>query len=145
MVHQLIDAGIQESHELDFADRPEPLRRHAHAESPDQSFRQRRVENALGTKALLQAGGCAEHAAIDTDIFAEDHNIRIIHKRPSERQIDRVYQRHLRHWGSRFPYAGRHRRLAVWRKDGRTSFLADAGRSPDSARWPPSLFARTRW
>jgi pyruvate dehydrogenase E1 component alpha subunit len=29
-------------------------------------------------------------AAIDTDIFTEDHNIRIIHQRPTERQIDRV-------------------------------------------------------
>jgi hypothetical protein len=84
----LIDAGIQESHKLDFANRFEALRRHADAESPDQSFRQRRVENALGAKALLQASGCAEDAAIDTDIFAEDYNIRIIRQRSSESQID---------------------------------------------------------
>jgi hypothetical protein len=80
VVHQLIYAGIQESHELDLANRFEPLRRHAHAESPDQNFRQRRVENALGAEALLQASGCAEDG------------------------------------------------LAVWRRDGRTSFRADAGR-----------------
>jgi hypothetical protein len=90
VIHQLINAGIKESHELDLANRFEPLRRHAHAESPDQSFRQRRVENTLGPETLLQASGCAEHAAIDTDIFAEDDNIRIIRQRPSERQIDRV-------------------------------------------------------
>jgi hypothetical protein len=90
VVHQLIDAGIQESHELDLANRFEALRRHAHAESPDQNFRQRRVENALGTEALLQASGGAEDAAIDADILSEDHDIRIIRKRPGERQIDRI-------------------------------------------------------
>src|SRR6516165_9487641 len=68
VVHQLIDAWIKESHELDLADRFEPLSRHAHAESADQRFRQWRVENAFRTKALLQPGGGAENAAINADI-----------------------------------------------------------------------------
>src|SRR5262249_59021323 len=70
VVHQLIDAGIKESHELDLANRFEPLRRHAHAEPADQRFRQRRVKDALGTEALLQPGGGAEDAAIDADILS---------------------------------------------------------------------------
>ena len=53
MVHELIDARIEEPHELDLADRFQPLRRHADAESADQRFRQRRVKNALAAKALL--------------------------------------------------------------------------------------------
>jgi hypothetical protein len=97
VVHQLIDAGIKESQELDLTDRLETLRRHAHAESTDESFRQRRVENALGAEALLQASGSAENAAVDADILSEDHDIGIIRERPGERQIDRVDQRRLRH------------------------------------------------
>jgi hypothetical protein len=97
VVHQLIDAGIKESQELDLTDRFETLRRHAHAESTDESFRQRRVENALGAEALLQASGSAENAAVDADILSEDHDIGIIRERPGERQIDRVDQRRLRH------------------------------------------------
>ena len=39
VVHQLIDAGIEESHELDLADGLKPLRRHTDAKPADQSFR----------------------------------------------------------------------------------------------------------
>src|SRR6266851_1638700 len=39
MVHQLIDAGINKSHELDLADRFQALCRHADAESADKEFR----------------------------------------------------------------------------------------------------------
>ena len=38
VIHQLIDAGIQESHELDFADRAQALRRHPDAEAADQQI-----------------------------------------------------------------------------------------------------------
>ena len=144
VVHQLIDAGIEESHKLDLADGLKPLRRHADAQPADQRFRQRSVENALDTEALLQAGGRTEYAAIDADIFSENHDIGIIRQSAGERQIDCIDQRDLRHSGPRFPCAGRHRRSAAWHRDGRTWFAADAARSPSSARSPHRRFVRIR-
>ena len=38
VIHQLIDAGIEEPHELDLADRSEALSRHADAQAADQQF-----------------------------------------------------------------------------------------------------------
>src|SRR5215510_11409941 len=87
VVHQLVDAGIKESHELDLTNRFEPLSRHAHAESADERFRQRRVENAFGTEALLQPGGGAEDAAIYANILSKHHDIGIICEGPGKRQI----------------------------------------------------------
>jgi hypothetical protein len=53
VVQQLIDARIEKSHELNFADRLEALRRHADAEAGDQRFRQRRVKDTLAPEAPL--------------------------------------------------------------------------------------------
>ena len=71
VVHQLVDAGIDKAHELDLADGLQPLRRHADAEAADQEFGKRRIEHALRSEALLQAGGRAEDAAVDADVFAK--------------------------------------------------------------------------
>src|SRR5882757_8761509 len=74
MVHQLIDAGINESHELDLADWLQPLRGHADAESADEKFGKRRIEHAFRSETLLQSDRRAEDTAVDPDILAEyDH------------------------------------------------------------------------
>src|ERR1700686_722929 len=65
MVHQLIDAGINESHELDLADRLQPLRGHADAESADEEFGKRRIEHAFRSETLLQSDRRAEDTAVD--------------------------------------------------------------------------------
>src|ERR1700682_2037985 len=78
MVHQLIDAGINKSHELDLADRLQPLCRHADAESADKEFGKRRIEHAFRSETLLQADGGAEDAAVDSDILAEHDDIGVI-------------------------------------------------------------------
>src|SRR3977135_2689601 len=75
MVHQLIDAGINKSHELDLADRLQPLRGHADAESADKEFGKRRIEYALRSETLLQSDGGAEDAAVDSNILAEHDHI----------------------------------------------------------------------
>src|SRR5262250_797014 len=75
MIHELIDAGIKEPHELDFAHGPEPLRRHADAEPADQEFGERRVDHPLGAEALLQSYGGAEDAAVDPDVLAQHHTL----------------------------------------------------------------------
>ena len=46
----------------------------ADGEAGDGGFVQRRVEDALGAEALLQAGGGAEHAAVDADVLAQHHD-----------------------------------------------------------------------
>ena len=48
-----------------------PCDGHADGQAGDGGFVQRRVEHALGAEGLLQAGGGAEHAAVDADVFAE--------------------------------------------------------------------------
>ena len=105
MVHQLIDAWINKSHELDLADRPQPLCRHADAESADKKFGKRRIEHAFRSETLLQSDGCAEDAAVDPDILAEHDDIGVILHRAGERQIDSFHQCHLRHQS--FPSSSR--------------------------------------
>ena len=81
MVHQLIDAGIDETHELDLADGLQALRRHADAQPADQQLGKRRIEHALRSEALLQPGGGAKNAAVDADILAEhDHGRVVLHR-----------------------------------------------------------------
>src|SRR3974377_1006477 len=68
VVHQLVEAGIEEPHELDLADRPKALGGHADAQTADQQFGKRRVDDAPGAEALLQALRRAKHAAVDADV-----------------------------------------------------------------------------
>jgi hypothetical protein len=97
MVHQLIDAWIEEAHELNFANRLESLRRHADAQSADQQLGERRIDHALGTEPLLQAHGGAEDAAIDADVLAEQNDVRLLFHGAGQRQVDGFDQRDLRH------------------------------------------------
>ena len=97
MVHQLIDAGIKKAHELDFADRLEPLRRHADAEPADQELGERRVDHPFRAEALLQTDGGAEDAAVDADVLAENDDVGILVHGAGERQIDGLDQGELRH------------------------------------------------
>src|SRR5258706_1587687 len=70
MVHQLVDARVQETHELDFADRLEPLRRHADADAADQELRQRHVDHALGPEAPLQGDRGPKYTPVPAAILA---------------------------------------------------------------------------
>jgi hypothetical protein len=78
VIHQLIDARIEEAHELDLSDRPQSLRGHADAKAGNQSFRERSVENPIDAEALLQPYCRAEYTAIDADVFPENHHIGVI-------------------------------------------------------------------
>ena len=123
MIHQLIDARVDKAHELNFADGLEPLRGHADAQSADQEFGERRVDHALGTEALLQAGSGAEHAAIDADILAEHDDVRVVVHGAREREIDGFDQRRPQAWTlpfelialrARIPREARHRDDRTW-------------------------------
>jgi hypothetical protein len=97
VVHQLIDARIQESHKLDLAHRLQTLRRHADAEPADEEFGKRRIQHALRPETLLQSDRGAEDAAVDADILAEHDDGRVILHRAGKRQVDGFDQRDLRH------------------------------------------------
>ena len=97
VIHQLIDAGIDEAHELNLADGLEALRRHADAQPADQQLRKRGVDHALGAESLLQPDGGAEDAAVDADVFAEHDDVGILFHGAGKRQIDGFDQRDLRH------------------------------------------------
>ena len=97
MIHQLIDAGIDEPHELNLADGLEALRRHAHAQPADQQLRERGVDYALGAESLLKPGGGAEDAAVDADVLAEHDDVGIVLHGAGKRQINGFDQRDLRH------------------------------------------------
>ena len=97
VVHQLIDARIDEAHELDLAHGLEALRRHADAQAADQQLGERRIDHPLGAEALLQADGGAKDAAVDADILAEHDDARILLHGARERQVDGFDQCYLRH------------------------------------------------
>ena len=61
---------------------------HADRHAGDQAFGQRRVLHALGAEALLQAGGGAEHAAVDADVLADHDDVRIVLHLPAMRHRD---------------------------------------------------------
>src|SRR5438128_8243113 len=99
MVHQLIDRRIDETGELDLRDRPETLGGETYRQPGDDPFGKRRIEDAVGAKALQQSLGSAEHAAFGADILAEDENSGVLRHGAGERQVDRLDERDLGHGG----------------------------------------------
>src|SRR5258707_11273551 len=145
MVNQLVDARIHETHELDFADGLEPLRRHADADAADQELRQRHVDDALGPEALLQSDRRPEYAAIHADIFTEHDHVRVILHRPGERQVDGLHQRRLRHGSPPSTHrAGKRRPWEVPHRGDRTWSPAYVALSPGSVPPPRRLAPDTR-
>src|SRR5512139_682827 len=145
MVHQLIDAGIDESHKLDLADRPEALRSHTDAQATDQQFGERRIDHALRSETLLQADGGTEDTAIDPDVFTQNDNAGIITHGAGERQVDCFDQRHFSHVTHPSARdAEQHRPLVAPRRGGRIWSLVGADSSPNSAQSPLRSAAGTR-
>src|SRR5262249_28222175 len=100
VIHELIDAGIKKSHELNLADRPQPLHRHADTQAADEKLGERRVDDALGPESLLQTHGGAEHAAVHTDVLAEHNHILVALHGAREREIDGFDQSCFSHGSS---------------------------------------------
>ena len=97
MVHQLVDRRVDEAGELDLGDRPEALRGEPDRQPGDGVFGEWRIEHALRPKALQEAVGGAEHAALGSDIFAEDEDSAILRHGAGERQIDGLDEVDLGH------------------------------------------------
>ncbi len=92
VVDQVIKGGIHKAGKLDFAHRAQALRGHADGHAGDLGFRQRRIQHALFAKALLQAEGGAEHAAVFADVFAKQHHIVVVRQFPGQGGVDGVEQ-----------------------------------------------------
>src|SRR6516162_3575233 len=145
VVHKLIEAGIKKSHKLDLANGFEPLRCHTNAETADEEFSKRRIQHALRSKALLEASGRAEDAAVDADVFTKHNHARIVLHRASQCQVDGLDQRCLSHCAlRRVRGVARRRYRAAWHRDDRTCFRADVAPLSYSVRPPPRRVRGTR-
>src|SRR5262249_41099333 len=120
--------------------------RHADGHAGDQAFGERSIGDALGTKALLQARGRAEHAAVDADVLADDDHAVVVFHRARQREIDAFNQRDVRHRAPsprRARQPARRTRAAVARRDARTSARAPAAAYRDTPA-PSSAHAPAR-
>src|SRR4249919_110255 len=93
MADDEVDHRVHEAVELGLGHRLHALRGHADGQAGDGGFVQRRVEHALGAEGLLQAGGGAEHAAVDADVLAEHDDRVVMAHLVGQRLRDRFDQR----------------------------------------------------
>ena len=87
---QLIQPRIDVIGELDFRHRAQSVSSHADSGPDDPAFVDRRIEHAGLAMLLLQAMGCAEHAAEITDVLAKHDHIGIAGQHDVERIVDRL-------------------------------------------------------
>ena len=66
----------------------------------DSRFGERRVEDAIRAEAVEQPVGRAEHAAVGTDILADDEHRGVVGHRSGERQVDGLNECDLGHRAS---------------------------------------------
>src|SRR4051812_29401996 len=76
-VVELFVRGIRVFSELNFRHGHEAVDRHTHGAADDAFLRQARIEHAISSEALLQTFGDEVHATFASNVFAEDHELRI--------------------------------------------------------------------
>ena len=91
MVHQLVDHRIDEAHELDFGDRTEPHGRQPDRQAADQRLRQRRIAHARLAETGDQAFRRPEHAAVYTDILAQQDDGLVFRHGAGQRPVQRLH------------------------------------------------------
>ena len=84
MTDHVVDHGVDEAVELRFGHRLHAHGSHAHGEAGDGGFIQWRIQDAVGTETLLQAGRGAEHAAIHANVFAQHHHRIVMRNFPGQ-------------------------------------------------------------
>ena len=97
MVRQLIDGRIDEPSELNFGNRPKPLRRQSDRQAGDRGFGERGIDHALRPEPVEEAVGSSKHTAVDADVLAQNEHAWILRHGTGEREIDRLNQGQLRH------------------------------------------------
>ena len=102
MVHDLIQRRIQESHELNFRDGLQPMRRHPHRHAGDGRFRQRRILHPVLAEAFLKPGGGAEHAAVGAHILSDHDHVGVMLHFPAMRHRDGFNHGYFRQFNDRW-------------------------------------------
>ncbi len=97
VIADLIQGGIQESHELNLRDRPQALGGHAYRHAGDHALGQRSVLHTVLAELLLKACGGAEHAAVHANVLSEHHHGWIAGHFPRVRAVDGFDHRHFCH------------------------------------------------
>ncbi|MCY1236802.1 hypothetical protein D9M72_494750 [compost metagenome] len=97
VVDDVVDGRIDKTGELDLGYGPQAHRRHADRRADDAAFGQRRIHDPRRAEARLQAGGGAEHAAVDADVLAQQQYVGIALQRMAQCQVDRFDQIDFRH------------------------------------------------
>ena len=97
MVFDLVKVLIAKSGELNFADRLEPIDRHADGHADNRRLGQRSVQYALIAELVDQAVGDPEHTAVNPNVFAQNNNTVIFFHFLLQRQIEGLDHRHFSH------------------------------------------------
>ena len=102
MVHDLVDRGINEAHELVFDHGPEALGAETDRQTGKKRFRQRRIHDPLLTESFEKAVRRSKDAAVDADILAKDQNRFVFFHGTCEGETNRLDKRDLAHgsWAS---------------------------------------------
>src|SRR4029077_10770848 len=76
-IGELVEAASDEIDELHFADRAQAEIAHAASGADDGALADGRIDHALPAETLEQAFAGLESAAVDADVFADDHDGRV--------------------------------------------------------------------
>ena len=88
LVDDLIEGRKDEVGELDLRHRAQAVERHADRGADDAGLGQRRVDDALGSELVVQAGGGTEHPAELADVLAEHHHLGLARHLHTKRVVD---------------------------------------------------------
>src|SRR5207253_3692830 len=92
---QLVETGIGERVVLHLADRPPTRHAQPDRRAEDPRLGKRRVEAAIGTEPLAQAGGRTKDPSRATDVLADHHHGRVTLELDVEAVVDRLDDREL--------------------------------------------------
>ncbi len=93
----LVVRGTEEAVELDLGHRAQSSHREADRGADDAALGQRRVDDAVRAKALLETLGDAEDAAIGANVLAEQDDTVVLLHLLDQGEVDGLYKREIRH------------------------------------------------
>ena len=109
---ELIEGGEDKTVELDLGDHTVAAHRQSHGGADDSRFRQRRVDDPVGSELRLEALRDAEHTTEFPDVLAGDQDLRISLEGTTQAQVDGLGDRHGAHACSPTAHSAYSRRCA---------------------------------
>src|SRR5450631_858432 len=97
LVDDLIVGRPDEIGELDLHHGHHAVQRHAHCAAHNAVFAERRIDHAVFTELLAEAGGDAEHPAHLADVLTEHHDALVLAHGRTKRLVDGLNHIHLWH------------------------------------------------